>query len=228
MTNHDDSSPKPYASSPCFAHELEDSDYFGIDPSDKDAVAGWQKALRKRLLNERMLIQHELPQLATEISSELNRLIDPHSGLVVSLYWPLRGELDFRDWMHTLVKQRVRVALPVVTAKAQPMIFREWTPAARMEPGICNIPVPAEGDAITPDIVIVPLVAFDAGCYRLGYGGGYYDRTLAGSSSTRTVIGVGPPLCEVPTIYPQPHDIPMDIIVTGAKRVKQRQKNSLV
>lgn len=221
MTNEDDNN---YASPPCFAHELGDSDYFGIDPTDKNAVAGWQKALRKTLLKKRMAVQHELPQLATEITSELTRLIDPHPGLIVSLYWPLRGELDFRDWMHALVAQQVRVALPVVTQKAHPMIFREWAPDARMEPGIWNIPVPADSEVTTPEVVIVPLVAFDAGCYRLGYGGGYYDRTLANMSSTPTVIGVGPPLCEVPTIYPQPHDIPMDIIVSGANRVKYREE----
>ncbi len=225
MTNNDDSHSKAYASPPCFAHELEDSDYFGIDPTDKAAVKRWQKALRKRLLSGRRRVKNELPQLAKEVASEITRLINPRPGLIVSLYWPLGGELDLRDWMHSLVRQQVRVALPVVVEKAQPMIFREWTPTARMEPGIWNIPVPAEGDAITPAVVIIPLVAFDAGCYRLGYGGGYYDRTLAGMSSKPTVIGVGPPLCEVPTIYPQPHDVPMDIIVTGADRVKHRQQD---
>ncbi len=225
MTNNDGDDPKPYASSPCFAHEVEDSDYFGIDPTDKAAVSRWQKTLRKRLLGLRMGVKDELPRLATEIADEISQLIDPHPGLIVSVYWPLEGELDFREWMQALIGQQVRITLPVVIEKAQPMIFREWTPDARMKRGIWNIPIPAEGAAITPDVVIIPLVAFDGGCYRLGYGGGYYDRTLAGMTSKPTVIGVGPPLCKVPTIYPQPHDIPMDIIVTGANKVQYRQQD---
>ncbi len=216
MTNNDEQNPKPSARG-------EGDDSSPIDTTDKAAVKRWQKEERKRLLRARMHVRKELPRLAIEIAEEISGLIDLRPGLIVSLYWPMRGELDFCDWMHTLVEQKVRVALPVVIEKANPMIFREWSPEARMEPGIWNIPVPAEGDAIIPDVVISPLVGFDAGCYRLGYGGGYFDRTLASLSSKPTVIGVGPPLCEIPTIYPQPHDIPMDIIITGVGRVKYRQ-----
>ncbi len=217
MTSKDKQNPKPGE------YALQGDDASRIDPTDKAAVKRWQKDERKRLLRARMHVRKELPRLAEEIAAEITRLINPQPGLIVSLYWPMRGELDFCDWMHTLVAQQVRVALPVVVEKAHPMIFREWTPEARMEPGIWNIPVPAEGEAITPDVVISPLVGFDAGCYRLGYGGGYFDRTLASLPSKPTVIGVGPPLCEIPSIYPQPHDIPMDIIITGAGRVKLRQ-----
>lgn len=225
MTKKDENKPNDFASPPCFAHELENNAYTGIDPNNKADVSSWRKKERERLLGARLHIRKELKQLAVDIADEITRLVELRPGLIISLYWPMRTELDFRDWMHSLVEQKVRVALPVVTEKAHPMIFREWIPEARMERGIWNIPFPAEGEAIIPDITIAPLVGCDAGCYRLGYGGGYFDRTLASLSTRPTVIGVGPPLCEIPTIYPQPHDIPMDIIVTGAGKVRHREEN---
>lgn len=225
--NNDNNNPKPFASSPCYAHELEDSNSNsgGIDPSNKVDVARWRKDERGRLLAARMKVRKNLKSLAIEIDNEIRQVAKLKPGLIISFYWPMRGELDFRDMMHALVEEKVRVALPVVIEKSNPMIFREWTPETLMERGIWNIPFPAEGEPITPDVVIAPLVGFDAGCYRLGYGGGYFDRTLASLSSQPTVIGVGPPLCEIPTIYPQPHDIPMDIIVTGAEQVTYRKEN---
>jgi 5-formyltetrahydrofolate cyclo-ligase len=80
---------------------------------------------------------------------------------------------------------------------------------------VWNIPVPADGVEVVPDVLIAPFVGFDARNYRLGYGGGFFDRTLAGLATPRRVIGVGHPSGALPTIYPQPHDIPMDAIATG-------------
>lgn len=75
--------------------------------------------------------------------------------------------------------------------------------------------VPADGEAVTPDLVLAPVVGFDPDCYRLGYGGGYFDRTLATLSSYQA-IGIGYALQAIPTIRPQPHDIPMQLVVTEA------------
>lgn len=83
-----------------------------------------------------------------------------------------------------------------------------------MARGFWNIPVPANGIAVLPDIVVSPVVGFDPACYRLGYGGGFYDRTLATMAPKRLVIGVGFAMSSVATIHPLPHDIPMDLIVT--------------
>ena len=94
-------------------------------------------------------------------------------------------------------------------------MFKEWTQGCHLERGIWNIPYPADGAVVTPSIVIAPLVGFDAAGYRLGYGGGFFDRTLSAMASKPLVIGVGHPLQKVPTIYPQPHDIPMTWILTG-------------
>ena len=110
-------------------------------------------------------------------------------------------------------------------AKGRPLIFREWTPEGRMERGVWNILVPADGVLLTPDVTIAPLVGFDPGCYRLGYGGGFFDRTLAALSPRPLVIGVGHPTTAIRTIHPQSHDIPMDLIVTGAGRVTRRARS---
>jgi hypothetical protein len=81
--------------------------------------------------------------------------------MVVSLYWPFRGELDLREWRAGVIERGVRVALPVVVAKAHPLIFREWRPGCRIERGVWNIPAPADGEVLTPDVVLAPLVGFD-------------------------------------------------------------------
>jgi 5-formyltetrahydrofolate cyclo-ligase len=83
-----------------------------------------------------------------------------------------------------------------------------------MERGFWNIPVPADGPQVMPKIVIAPVVGFDPDCYRLGYGGGYFDRTLMAMPAGTRVIGVGYAQAAIPTIHPQPHDIPMNLIVT--------------
>jgi 5-formyltetrahydrofolate cyclo-ligase len=81
---------------------------------------------------------------------------------------------------------------------------------------VWNIPVPKKRDAVIPDAVLAPLVGFDRQCYRLGYGGGYFDRTLASLSPRPLAIGVGFELSQIETIYPQSFDVPMDVVVTEA------------
>ena len=217
---------RAYASSPCFAHELEltEGGYQVVDPEQARDVARWRKAERERLIAARLEVPaDERKRVADEVAAELDALIEARADLVVSLYWPFRGELDLRGWMRTAVERGLRVALPIVRAKAQPLYFREWTPGCRMERGVWNIPAPADTAELTPEVTIAPLVGFDDGCYRLGYGGGFYDRTLAALSPRPRVIGVGLAEARLPTIYPQPHDIPMDVIVTGAGRVMRRE-----
>lgn len=106
------------------------------------------------------------------------------------------------------------MALPVVVEKNWPLVFREWAPDAKLAPGIWDIPVPVDTPAVEPDVLLVPLVGFDPERGRLGYCGGHYDRTLASMCRKPLTIGIGFELAALPTIYPQPHDIPMDVIVT--------------
>ncbi len=100
-----------------------------------------------------------------------------------------------------------------MVAKGQPLVFRSWAPGEKLEKGVWNIPIPAGGEQVLPDLVIAPLVGFDEAGYRLGYGGGFYDRTLAAMPARPQTIGVGFGFARLATIFPQWHDIPMDSLV---------------
>ena len=135
--------------------------------------------------------------------------------MVFSAYWPIKGEPDLRPLMTDLHAAGVTVALPLVETKAAPLTFRHWTPETRMVRGDWNIPVPPpDAQILTPEIALAPLVGWTADGYRLGYGGGYFDRTLAHLAPKPFVIGVGIEAAQLATIYPQPHDIPLNLIIT--------------
>lgn len=207
-----------FASPPCYLHELAESgDGFApVDPQAAIDVARWRKAERQRLIAARMALpQEEQRWRALAIAGQLDRIVAAQFDPVVAVYWPFRGEPDLRQWMRALAARGVRVALPVVEEKRRPLAFRAWRPGCRMTRGIWDIPVPAEDARLQPTIVVAPVVGFDHDCYRLGHGGGYYDRTLAVLKPRPLVVGVGHPAAALATIFPQPHDIPMDMIVTG-------------
>lgn len=175
------------------------------------AVSAWRRALRERLLAEREALGPRVRQRASrKVVALLSEDLPALHRETVALYWPFRGELDLR----TLAGDARTCALPVVVARGAPLVFRRWRPGMRLARGVWNIPIPADGEAVVPDVVIAPLVGFDAGGYRLGYGGGYYDRTLAALQPRPLVIGVGFDAAALETIDPQPHDVPMDLIVT--------------
>lgn len=176
----------------------------------------WRKTERARLIAERMAVRGELrTRHNAAITQALGDFLTP--GMVVGFYWPIRGEYDARKLVASLLDRGARAALPVIVTRNSPLVFRDWHPASRMENGFWDIPVPAEGDPVIPTSLLVPLVGFDRMGYRLGYGGGYYDRTLASLPAKPLAIGVGYELARLETIYPQPHDIPMDAIVTEGR-----------
>lgn len=185
--------------------------------SDWNDVKRWRKAERERLIAARLAVPADVrTAMSQRIGESLDAMIGDIAGRMVSLYWPFRGEPDLRAWMASVNDRGGRTALPVVVEKARPLIFRAYVPGVRLEKGVWNIPIPAEGDPVLPDIVISPIVGIDPGQYRLGYGGGFFDRTLAAMPFKPLVIGVGYELQRIATIYPQPHDIPMDRVVTEA------------
>ncbi|MBI1383870.1 MAG: 5-formyltetrahydrofolate cyclo-ligase [Rhizobiales bacterium] len=219
--------PTGYASPPCFIHEI-DPAYAGLagDGAWLD-VARWRKAERERLIAARLALSPTEREAGSgEIARALDDLLPSSGDVVVSLYWPFRGEPDLRTWMARAVARGLRVALPVVVAKATPLVFREWTPGCAMTRGVWGIPIPAEtAPTLLPTVVIAPLVGCDPACYRLGYGGGFFDRTLAQLARLgrpALAIGVGFHVAEIPTIYPQLHDIPMDWIVVAGQPVRRR------
>jgi 5,10-methenyltetrahydrofolate synthetase len=155
-----------------------------------------------------------LRRLSAGACAQLLRAVDLKSYNILGFCWPIRGEFDLRGIATQHLALGGQVALPVVVQKSFPVEFWRWHPGMPMRKGIWDIPIPKERDVLTPDAVLVPLVGFDKFGFRLGYGGGYFDRTLAASIQRPFAIGVGYEESLLPTIYPQPHDIPMDIIVT--------------
>jgi 5,10-methenyltetrahydrofolate synthetase len=138
---------------------------------------------------------------------------DLHAG-VVAFCWPYRNEYDARFLARRLRERGAVTALPVVVAARTPLVFREWHPGVKLARGVYDIPYPAEGPAVHPTSVLVPMNAFDGAGYRLGYGGGFFDRTLAALVDRPRVIGVSYELARIPTIRPQSWDVPMDFVVT--------------
>lgn len=178
-------------------------------------IARWRKAERERLTEARLAMSAAERADRTEaIAAGLDRVIGRVSGRIVSTYWPFRGEPDLRNWSIRVIERGGRIALPVVIRKGWPLEFRIWKPGDPLERGVWNILVPSRGPAVEPDIVIAPVVGFDAGNYRLGYGGGFFDRTLAAMKKRPFVVGVGYASAQIDTIHPQPHDIAMSTIVT--------------
>lgn len=204
-----------FASPPCFLHELDPAISGFADAQTETDVARWRKAERARLIAARQAVpvsdrQSADARLAAALSGRLGDL----SGRTVGLYWPFRGEPDLRGWAADRRQGGARLALPVVLRKAAPLAFRLWTEGERLDRGVWNIPVPpATAAEVIPDVVIAPVVGLGEGAYRLGYGGGFYDRTLAalrGAGRRPLVIGVGYGFQRIPTIFPLPHDVAMD------------------
>jgi 5-formyltetrahydrofolate cyclo-ligase len=182
---------------------------------ERAEVMRWRKAERARIIAARLaLAPGDRQRRSLAIARHLDDMIGDVAGHVIGVYWPFRGEPNLRRWMEGIVARGATCALPVVIARQCPLVFRSWRPGEPMRGGIWNIPVPAEGADVIPDIVVAPVVGFDPRCYRLGYGGGFYDRTLAAMATPPRVIGVGFAFAAVPTIHPLPHDIAMDAIVT--------------
>jgi 5-formyltetrahydrofolate cyclo-ligase len=132
----------------------------------------------------------------------------------VSFYWPIKAEPDLKALMRELDEAGVDVCLPVCIKLGEPLTFRRWTKGAKMERGFWDIPVPADPTEMQPKTLIAPIVGFDGAGYRLGYGGGFFDRTLAKLGAEAAAIGIGFSMFRLATIHPQPHDIPMAVIVT--------------
>lgn len=149
--------------------------------------------------------------------------LEHSAGTVVSAYAAMPGELDPAPLLNRLMVSGKRIALPVVVAKGQPLVFRLWQPGDVMASGTWGIqePLPDKA-AVSPDIMLVPLLAFDARGGRLGYGGGFYDRTIAALRAQGSVVTVGLALQaqEVEVVPMGPHDQYLDWILTptGATR----------
>ncbi|HLK23558.1 MAG TPA: 5-formyltetrahydrofolate cyclo-ligase [Caulobacteraceae bacterium] len=185
------------------------------DLSDVDEGAAWRRRQRERLIADRLTLSDAAREAA---EAAIARALVAHLGLtnpgVVAGYWPHRGEPAVLGAMLRVMDLGGQVALPAVVLPREPMEFRAWGPQSKLIPGWGGVLVPQFGRPLRPDLLLVPMVGFDSKGYRLGYGGGHYDRTVAAMSPRPTLIGVGLERARLKTLHPQPHDIPMDLIVT--------------
>lgn len=188
------------------------------DPPTTAALPAWRSARRTALIQAREALPADALLAARRaIDSHLERCFTDLVRGPMAFCWPYRQEYDARHLLARLRRQGAVTLLPVVVGKAQPMIFRAWKPGDAMTRGPLGIPYPASGAECTPDTVLLPVVGFDDEGYRLGYGGGFFDRTLQALQARGArprVIGVGHELARLPTIHPQAHDRPLDFMVT--------------
>jgi 5-formyltetrahydrofolate cyclo-ligase len=193
-----------------------------------DDLKAWRAAARQRLIGEReRLDPATLERFRRRIDAHLERAFPGLAAATVAFCWPMRGEYDARPLAQTLRERGATTALPVVVAPRQPLAFREWHPGVPLASGPLGIPYPASSASVAPTVALIPLAGWDDAGHRLGYGGGFFDRTLAGLPEPPITIGVGYELARMPTIRPQGWDIPMAWIVTE-RGVYRRDPGRLV
>jgi 5,10-methenyltetrahydrofolate synthetase len=188
-----------------------------LPPSSEHTVDSsvFRAALRRERLDARLSLDEQTHAvLSANIESGLDALLADLPPQILAFCAPMRREFDARRLATRLIERGWRIAMPVVVTAAAPMIFRRWTPNSEMALDRHGIPVPAAGEELGPAIVLLPLVAFDPQGFRLGYGGGYFDRTLAAMVPRPLAVGVGFELGRVADIRPEAHDIPLDATVT--------------
>ena len=143
----------------------------------------------------------------------------PPSTARIAGYWPMGEEIDTQPLLYALHGRGHSLALPVTPKLGLPLLFRAWSPGDAMARGPMGTWHPADGDQVTPDWLIVPLLAFDRTGSRLGYGGGYYDRTLA-LLGAATAIGVAYAAQEIAQVPTGPHDIRLNAIATDLELIR--------
>jgi 5-formyltetrahydrofolate cyclo-ligase len=189
-------------------------------------VTAWRRTQRAALIAARLdLSAAEHRRRSAEITEHLSASFAHLAGRLVAFYWPFRREFDPLPFVKRLLSEGAALALPVVVGRGCPLEFRRWEPGTPMALGVYDIPFPAGGAPVTPDAFLISLVGFDGACFRLGYGAGYYDLTLAAYECKPLAIGVGFELGRLATIYPQPYDVPMDFVVTEAGVGKREGKS---
>ncbi len=207
----------PLASDPCQAGHIGERPFTG-DPASAVDVAAWRYDERQRLRAERAaLTPAMLARISGRITAHLAEILAPldASRLIVGASWPITGEPDLLPFLATLRPRGAIVSLSVCVKPPEAMRFRRWTPGAVMERGLWNLPVPPlSAGEVTPNLLIAPLLGWDGAGYRLGFGTGYFDRTLAGIDPPPFAIGVGLHSARLGTVHPLPHDQRFDLIVT--------------
>jgi 5,10-methenyltetrahydrofolate synthetase len=203
-----------FASPPCYLGEL-DSQFAESLAATGDNLRTWRQHQRTRLTAQRQtLTDEERARRDARIRRHVASVQDLQ-GSCTGFCWPLPGEPDLMPLVRQLIETGNTAALAVIAGKYQPLEFWQWDTSTRMVTGsVWEMPVPAHAVSASPDVILVPLLGFDSAGHRLGNGGGYFDRTLASLNPKPLCVGYGYEEGRLETIYPQPWDIPMDLIVT--------------
>jgi len=175
----------------------------------------WRKQQRSILIADRAAIEKKMHTqwslaITTHIQNAFPMLDQKHIGI----YWPIRNEYDPRPLAQYFIQQGATTALPVIINRHNPLVFHEWWHDAPITKGAYGIPIPQNTKRIMPDVLIIPMLGFDKCGYRLGYGSGYYDRTLAALTPKPMTIGISFEILRLDNIHPQDHDIALDFVVT--------------
>ncbi len=195
---------------------------YPLDPNEigmnhAATFATTRTALRREKIAAREALsaaQHARRSAALE--AHLTDLLRRCPPRVLGFCWPYRAEFDCRPLVRQLIAAGIRACLPMVKSEDAAMDFREWRPESIMATDRHGIPFPAAGSMLDPDMILIPVNAFDGKGFRIGYGSGYFDRTLASRLPPPLSIGIGFELARVASIYPEVHDIPLDAVVTEA------------
>ena len=185
--------------------------------SEKDKVQ-----YRKIALGKRKELHSNLPQneYGASISCFFHTWILREKDIsVIGLYYPVNSEMSPLTLIDYLENQGKITCLPVVKAENSPLIFKSWSPGKDIVVGHYGIPIPNNDKIVTPDLVICPLLAYDAKGMRLGYGGGFYDRTIRHLRKNKQTRYMGLAFSEQKSYHDLPsetHDVPLDAVLTEA------------
>ena len=193
------------------------------DPAASQGRAERKALWRKQLVHERLHLEDRLAR--SEALQRVMRvwLVD-RPDLVIGAYWPIKGEFDplpaLYRWQEAgmeadamAARSRRRIGLPVINKVDQTLTFYTWYPGCPMEEDAYGIPKPKDTEIIQPTLLFVPCVGYGPGGYRLGYGGGFYDRTLASLTPRPFTVGLGFTNGFLPDLEPEAHDVPLDAIL---------------
>ena len=174
-----------------------------------------KKALRRQLQAERQSLL-DRPLRSVHLQEVLRVWLVTRPETSIGAYWPIKGEFDALPALYrwSEAEDHRRIGLPVVNRETKQLRFHVWYPGCEMEEDAYGIPKPKDTEAFEPQMLLVPCVGFGPGGLRLGYGGGFYDRTLAALQPRPFTVGVGFAHGYIPWLTPEPHDVPLDAMLT--------------
>ena len=201
-----------------------------MDTSKENGMGGEQgsdkQTLRKALIEQRLNLPDRL-QRSASLQQIMRIWLVGRSDTVIGAYWPIKGEFDPLPALHRWKEDGEllegpklrRIGLPVVDKVHKTLVFHVWYPGCPMEEDAYGIPKPKDTEVVVPTLLFVPCVGYCAGGYRLGYGGGFYDRTLATLQPKPVTVGLGYAHGYIDDFLPEPHDMPLDAILNDHGKV---------